>query len=228
MADLSQYIDQYCERLAPGLLAEPLNLYSNLSFIIFACLGFYEIQTSTLTQPEKRSWSIAAGIVFMVGIGSALFHSFATVWAKYADVTPIAILLFTFIGMHVRVSLKLSWWKTLAALVGFLALTAGAAVVVDPKLVNGSNQYFGTTIALFVMGGDCWRRKFKTSQYCFFAAGGTFILSLVFRSIDLKICAAWPLGTHFLWHMLNGLTIYFAFLGTIKVLEPRNSQQAQH
>lgn len=30
------YIDIYCERLAPGLLAEPLNALSNISFLIAA------------------------------------------------------------------------------------------------------------------------------------------------------------------------------------------------
>jgi hypothetical protein len=30
------YIDIYCERLAPGVLAEPLNAISNISFFIAA------------------------------------------------------------------------------------------------------------------------------------------------------------------------------------------------
>jgi hypothetical protein len=33
-------------------------------------------------------------------------------------------------------------------------------------------------------------------------------VSLVFRSIDMAVCDAMPLGTHFLWHSLNGLALY--------------------
>jgi hypothetical protein len=33
-------------------------------------------------------------------------------------------------------------------------------------------------------------------------------VSLVFRSIDQAVCASFPLGTHFLWHCLNGLVLY--------------------
>jgi hypothetical protein len=41
-----------------------------------------------------------------------------------------------------------------------------------------------------------------------FAAAATLAVSLVFRSIDMAVCDAVPLGTHFLWHSLNGLALY--------------------
>jgi hypothetical protein len=41
-----------------------------------------------------------------------------------------------------------------------------------------------------------------------FAAAGTLAVSLTFRSIDMTVCDALPLGTHFLWHSLNGLALY--------------------
>jgi hypothetical protein len=40
------------------------------------------------------------------------------------------------------------------------------------------------------------------------AAGATLAVSLFFRSIDNAICESVPLGTHFLWHLLNGLVLY--------------------
>ena len=38
-------------------------------------------------------------------------------------------------------------------------------------------------------------------------ATGVFLLSVIFRTIDRDICASLSLGTHFLWHLLNGLMI---------------------
>lgn len=34
MTAVSDYVDLYCERLAPGLFGEPLNLLSNLAFLV--------------------------------------------------------------------------------------------------------------------------------------------------------------------------------------------------
>jgi hypothetical protein len=39
-------------------------------------------------------------------------------------------------------------------------------------------------------------------------AAGIFLLSLTFRTIDKAACASFPLGTHFLWHLLNALVLY--------------------
>ena len=37
-----------------------------------------------------------------------------------------------------------------------------------------------------------------------FAIGaGILTLSLVFRSMDAAVCGAFPVGTHFVWHLLN-------------------------
>ncbi len=32
-------------------------------------------------------------------------------------------------------------------------------------------------------------------------------VSLVLRSLDAPLCAANPLGTHFLWHLLNAVML---------------------
>lgn len=40
------------------------------------------------------------------------------------------------------------------------------------------------------------------------AAGCTLIVSLVCRNIDMAVCPAFPLGAHFLWHILNAVVLY--------------------
>jgi hypothetical protein len=35
-----------------------------------------------------------------------------------------------------------------------------------------------------------------------------FTLSLALRTIDAAACEAFPLGTHFLWHLLNAAVLY--------------------
>jgi len=46
-------------------------------------------------------------------------------------------------------------------------------------------------------------------------AAGLFLLSLTFRSLDLALCASLPHGTHFLWHLLNGVVLVLCALSVL-------------
>ena len=35
------------------------------------------------------------------------------------------------------------------------------------------------------------------------------------RSLDLQVCDAFPPGTHFLWHLFNGVMLYCLFAGLV-------------
>jgi hypothetical protein len=37
-------------------------------------------------------------------------------------------------------------------------------------------------------------------------AAAVFAGSIVLRQADLPLCAQWPWGTHFAWHLLNAVT----------------------
>jgi hypothetical protein len=36
---------------------------------------------------------------------------------------------------------------------------------------------------------------------------GLFCVSLTVRTIDEPLCHLWPLGTHFVWHLLNAVLL---------------------
>src|SRR5690606_41497716 len=48
------------------------------------------------------------------------------------------------------------------------------------------------------------------------AAAGIFVVSVGFRAIDPLVCEAMPLGTHFLWHSLNGLMLGVLLAATVR------------
>jgi hypothetical protein len=60
----------YCERIAPDFLAEPMNLLTNVAFILMTFLMWHSAQGQLMAQ-------ILVGLLALIGIGSALFHSFA-------------------------------------------------------------------------------------------------------------------------------------------------------
>jgi hypothetical protein len=53
-------------------------------------------------------------------------------------------------------------------------------------------------------------RQREAARFSMLAAAGALGLGLVFRTLDQEVCPAFPIGTHFLWHSLNGLAAYLA------------------
>jgi len=51
------------------------------------------------------------------------------------------------------------------------------------------------------------RRRFPVLARGFVAGAALLILSLTARTLDLPLCASLPLGTHFLWHVFNGVML---------------------
>ena len=44
-----------------------------------------------------------------------------------------------------------------------------------------------------------------------------FVVSLAFRTMDQAVCPAFPLGTHFIWHLLNAGVLYILLRAAIFV-----------
>jgi hypothetical protein len=66
-------IDAYCERLGPGLWAEPLNAVTNLAFIVAAVICLHGV--SGIPRPPLGLALVI--ILAAIGVGSGLFHTFA-------------------------------------------------------------------------------------------------------------------------------------------------------
>ena len=94
--DWTRQIDGYCERIGPGLWAEPMNAATNAAFILAALIGLVlAYRSGRLDGPV--AWLTA--LTFAVGIGSFLFHTHATVWAAMADTTPIGLFILSYVAI---------------------------------------------------------------------------------------------------------------------------------
>jgi hypothetical protein len=95
--DWTARIDIYCERTGPEFWAEPVNAVSNLAFVIAALIAAVLARQANLRTPAV--WILIA-LAGLIGVGSFLFHTHATVWAALSDVAPIwsfvALYLYTF------------------------------------------------------------------------------------------------------------------------------------
>ena len=194
-------IDLYCERIGPGLWGEPLNAISNIAFLVAALVSWRGL------GPWRRG-NDPGGVALIVlmaaiGVGSGLFHTYANAAAQWADLLPILLFQLVFLGLYLRRHLGMALGATLLWLAGFLALCLVARGW--PQLLNGSLAYAPPWAALVLLGVHQGRRR--PGPGLLFWAAGLFLLSLTFRSMDLALCASFPHGTHFLWHLLNGMVL---------------------
>ncbi len=88
MTNWPNHVFEYCERGGSiAFWAEPLNALSNACFIIAGLAA--AVRMEPIKSPALlRGFSILLTVMlFVIGFGSFLFHTFATQWAELAD-TP--------------------------------------------------------------------------------------------------------------------------------------------
>ncbi len=198
-------IDAYCERTGPEFWSEPVNAVSNLAFFVAGFWGLREVRRHHGDVfAQLLAWWVVA-----IGVGSSLFHTFATVLTVWMYVIPIATFTLALTLFNLKRFLDLGWVPRVIALAAFFA-AAGAATAALPEWVqvttNGTSGYLPAFLALAFFGVLLALRGHPAGRYDL-AAAAILLLSATFRSIDAEVCAALPLGTHFLWHTLNGLLL---------------------
>ncbi len=216
---LNDPIDLYCERLHDGFWAEPVNAITNLAFFL-AAAGAYVLWKRE--GEGDRTILLLIGLAVLVGIGSTLFHTFGTRWGLLADSIPIAIFVIAFFIYTLRRFLDQGVAATAGWIVVFLAIAALLPRILPPGFLNNSGFYFPVLGALIVFGA-LLRMKGGEMRWvggAYLSAAALFMLSLSFRIVDPSVCAQFPLGTHFLWHCLNGALIFLMLWTAIKAKTP--------
>lgn len=206
-------LDEYCERLGPGLWAEPVNALTNLVFVLAALLLWRLLQQQ---YPQRRPLSLRWLIVLVasIGVGSGLYHTFATPWAMWLDVIPILIFQISLLWTYLRRLAGLGALVSSGLMMLFMAANYASGLV--PDWLNGSMMYAPAIASVLLLGLDHARRQTR-ERWWLLGAFAVFCVSLLFRTLDNQWCEVWPLGTHFVWHVLNGLVLYLATRALITV-----------
>lgn len=234
----------YCERgTDPSFFAEPINAITNVAFVVAGIVILFKA-LGTSSVDGRVMPILFAVLITLIGIGSFLFHTFATPWAAAADVIPIGLFMLTYFAYALRVWLRLPILPTIALTLGFVAaLHAARFVTCGPDglvqfggdggpCFNGSIGYFPALIAMAAVGGLLAMRRHPAGVSLLVAAA-IFAVSLTFRTLDREFCAETlvahhHVGTHFLWHLLNAVTLFVATRPALRTLrsteaEPKGS-----
>jgi len=204
------YIDAYCERAGiNGLFAEPLNLITNIAFVIGAFLLFKFLQKNKILL--AKNWDIIFLVVNLavIGFGSAAYHSIPNAVTLNLDVIPIAIFIHFYLTcFFIRV---LGLKPVVAVICLFIFIASGVVFQnnFSPDTLNGTIMYVPTYLTLLLMiGAMCFIKHNPLYQHLITTAI-IWTFSLAFRTVDMEMCNyTLEIGTHFLWHLLNAVVLY--------------------
>lgn len=220
----SDLLYQYCERGAdPSFWAEPVNALTNAAFLLAAVVAACEFMRLP-NHARTLDRALLIGLVFVIGVGSFLFHTFATRWALLADSAPIGLFMLGYFTFALRQLLGLNWPWVAIWLAGFMAaLWLVGRIECAPSFLansnalgrpcfNGSLVYAPAALAMLAIGLVLMVRRHRASKLIL-GAGALFVISLALRTLDFEFCTTDRLfgahiGTHFMWHILNATVLY--------------------
>jgi len=199
-------VDIYCERLDASFWAEPINAISNLSFIV-AGLLIWRLRYSRAT--------LMAILLILIGLGSFSFHTYANRLTGLLDVLAIAIYLVTFAFLIPKQWSKSSIWIQLGSvllLIICIVLTQLLISTLKPTLPwLPPGMYLGAWLTLIIYALVTQSSNSRAARFLWLTII-VFPFSLLSRQLDTPLCELTG-GSHWLWHLLNGLTLYLSSYG---------------
>ncbi|MGH8667222.1 MAG: ceramidase domain-containing protein [Burkholderiales bacterium] len=214
------YIDLYCERIGPGLWAEPVNALTNAAFFLAVWLLWRSARRAELLSAPV---ALLLTLVLAIGIGSALFHTFATTWARVLDELPILLFQLLFVWVYARRVMGLRPFAAGTILIAFFAAALYGRQF--PHLLNGSLVYAPAVILVCVLGAFHYATH-KPARAHLLLAAGVLAAAVGLRTLDASVCDWFALGTHFLWHALVATVIYLCMSALFAVLNERSGTAA--
>jgi hypothetical protein len=205
---LANTVDAYCERIDASFWSEPYNALTNVAFLIAAIALWRALQrhgaggAAAPLAVRCLPWSLA-----LIGLCSFLFHTLATVWAGLADTLSILLFGCAFLYAFLRHAARINRWIALAGAASFTAASYFAPGFLPDGFLNQSGAYFPYVAGLSAITAYQYAER-RANWRVYLLALLVFCVSLALRTIDQAVCAAFPLGTHFMWHVLNAAVLF--------------------
>ena len=195
-------INAYCERTGPDYWSEPVNAVTNAAFLIAAFIMWRRTRGDGLPLA-----TLMVVVLTAIGIGSYLFHTHANRATALMDVLPILAFILVYVFAATRDLIGTRPWVAWLAVVAFVPYAAALVPVFSMIPGLGSSAGYAPVPLLILGYAVVLRKRAPTTARGLAIGAGILILSLTFRTIDEPVCGALPLGTHFMWHILNGLML---------------------
>jgi len=106
----------------------------------------------------------------------------------------------------------------------YFAVTFYAEAAIPGDVLWGGALYVPTLFLMLVIGTVLYWRRLRGAA-AFLVAIIVFLLSFSARTLDTQVCTAFPVGTHFLWHLLNAVLLYILVRTAILHSGPRAARR---
>jgi hypothetical protein len=218
----------YCETMSAtsaSFPVEPMNTVSNGVIVLFGLAGLYFV---VKRAPRAVDLYVLCALLVTTGIGSGIWHGFRDRDALFFEVQSGLFFLFAVVFFWAR---RL-WSYGGAAL--FLALFFGGFTLSREywdRAVFGIpvQRWVALAPVVIVAGIALIAQTYAYSRRAAVFGGvalSSAIVALTFRTIDLSVCAAFPFGTHFLWHSFLSAGGFLGILALIELPALRRAKSA--
>lgn len=195
-------VNAYCERTGPEYWSEPINALTNLAFMAAAV-----IMWSRLRGPGMAMGRALAANLFIIGIGSWLFHTHANQLTGLMDVLPILAFILLYVFAATRDYFGARPWVAGAVTAGFIPYAAATVPLFQMVPGLGSSASYAPVPLLIAVYALLLRHRLPEVARGLAIGAGILVVSLTFRTLDQPSCDLVPFGTHFMWHILNAVML---------------------
>jgi hypothetical protein len=210
-------INAYCERTDASFWSEPVNAVTNAAFLIAAVIMWGRVRGQGMPLAI-----FLCAVLFVIGVGSFLFHTFATQWAALADTLPILIFILAYIYVANLHYWRWPWWGALLGMLAFIPYAAALTPAFRALPFFATSAFYWPVPLLILAYAALLFRRYPDTARGLAIGAGILIVSLVFRTLDQPVCGRFPLGTHFMWHLLNAamlgwmIEVYRRHMGALR------------
>jgi len=195
----------YLETVEGRFPVEPFNTYSNLIFFVLIIYWGIKVYRNP-KQHQFLAWVLP--IIGISYIGGTVYHATRSheFWLRL-DWMPIMLLCAALVIYFIFKLVK-SWWQQLLLITALLGASFLLRILPIPTGLRISLGYV-ITVATILVPLVWYLVKTKGKNITYVAVAFLiFSVAIFFRSIDLYQ-NFFPMGTHWLWHLLGGIAVHF-------------------
>ncbi len=203
-------VDRFCERTTPYVMGqEVLNDWTHLAFFAACFVACYGLWRRGQFRGLPRVLALWIGVI---GVASTSLHLYPIGLTYLADTTAIAVFMALYTAYAPQVLRGFTPRQGLQFMGAFLLATVLFGL---PSKLMGQ-EYLTLTFLpslAFMVWLATTAQPAKQRRY-YAAAAAAFALSMAAHAADLPTCALTQgHGTHWLWHLCNGLMLGLLVLG---------------
>lgn len=195
----------YAETDTGRLIAEPWNALSSLTLVLPALYFFIRLRRQWRAYPFL---AYCIPLLFLNGLGSALFHAFrVSRFFLWLDVFPAALLSLS-VSVYFWLKVVNRWWQALLITLPVFFLRYSAYGWVSPHTATNLSYLFSGMLIFLPIVKYLYDQRFRHLTVIL-ASVFALALALVFREMDAWQKVHLPMGTHFLWHLFSAAGGFF-------------------